>query len=63
MKTCQPCAKKYASWSAFVRHMATVHGIDRENLWRRANQVGDAPCVAVRSLGGRWALMAQGQLL
>lgn len=63
MKTCQPCSRSFISWSAFVRHMAEAHAIDRERLWRRANQVGDLPCIAVRSVGGRWALMVQGSYL
>lgn len=59
MKTCQPCRKRFATWSGFVRHLGNEHKVSREALWRRANQVGDRPCIAVRSIGGRWALMIQ----
>lgn len=63
MKTCQPCLRTWSSWSAFGRHMHQAHGINREQFWRRANQIGDAPCVAVQSENGRFYLMVQGLLL
>jgi hypothetical protein len=62
MKTCVPCNRSFMTWSAFGKHMTRVHEVDREQFWRRANQVGDSPCCAVRSVGGRWALMVQGSL-
>lgn len=63
MKECLPCRRRWLTWFEFVRHMQETHKINRENLWRRANQIGDKPCVAVRSAGGRWALMVQGSFL
>jgi hypothetical protein len=62
MKECQPCRSRWLSWSAFGKHMVHFHNVDREAFWRRANQIGDQPCVAVRSELGRWMLMVQGRL-
>lgn len=50
------------TWTAFGRHMHQAHGINRDQFWRRANQIGDAPCVAVRSESGGFFLMVQGAL-
>jgi len=50
------------TWTAFGRHMAREHGINRDQFWRRANQIGDAPCVAVRAESGGFFLMVQGAL-
>lgn len=63
MRRCQPCGKEFVTWGGFVNHMSHVHGVDRERLWYRANQIGDSPCVAVCSEGGRWYVMVQGLLL
>lgn len=63
MKLCQPCNRTFMSWSAFGRHMTRQHGIGADQFWRRANQIGDSPCVAVRSDAGRFFLMVQGRLL
>jgi len=62
MKSCQPCGRAWSTWSGFGRHMTREHSIDRGNFWRRANQIGDEPCVAVLSEAGRWYLMVQGAL-
>lgn len=63
MRTCQPCQKTFVTWFGFVNHMNHAHGVDRERLWSRANQIGDSPCVAVRSDAGRWYVMVQGSLV
>jgi hypothetical protein len=63
MKRCLPCNKTFMSWSSFGRHMMRSHGIDSGRFWRRANQIGDEPCAALRSDNGRWSLMVQGRLL
>lgn len=57
------CRLKFATWRLFGRHMTQAHGIDRDSFWRRAQQVGDEPCVAVCSLQGYWYLMVQGRLM
>lgn len=62
MKHCVPCNHGWMSWSRFGHHMVQVHHIDRDAFWRRANQIGDSPCFAVRSELGRWALMVQDPL-
>jgi hypothetical protein len=62
MKTCVPCGRSWMTWTQFVRHMANTHHVNRDQLWRRANQIGDLPACAVRSIGGRWALMVQSSL-
>jgi len=43
--------------------MHQEHGINRDQFWRRANQIGDSPCVAVQAESGRFYLMVQGLLL
>lgn len=63
MRQCLPCNKRFITWHAFVSHMVKEHGIDRENLWRRANQIGDSPCIAVHSERGLWMIMVQGSLM
>lgn len=63
MKECFPCHKSFMTWTAFGRHMHQVHGINRDAFWRRANQVGDAPCIAVRADSGGFFLMVQGVLM
>lgn len=63
MKTCLPCRRSFMTWSAFGKHMTREHRINRDQFWRRANQIGDAPCVAVRSESGSFFLMVQGVLL
>ena len=62
MKRCAPCAKDFRSWTAFGRHVMAEHTVDRHAFWRRANQIGDAPCVLVRSDANRWFLMVQDRL-
>jgi len=63
MKMCVPCGRWWMTWTAFGRHMLREHGVDRETFYRRANQVGDNPCYAVRSDKGRWSLMVQPPLM
>lgn len=63
MKRCQPCNLKWLTWSRFVRHLTEVHHENRAAVWRRANQVGDAPCFYLISEGGDGFLLAQGGLL
>lgn len=61
-KRCEPCDRQWLSWSEFGKHMTRTHEVDREAFWRRANQVGDSPCTAVRTDRGHWLLMVQGRL-
>lgn len=62
MKRCEPCGKNFATWSYFGKHAVQQHGVNREGFWRRANQIGDEPCVLVRTVAGQWFLMVQGRL-
>lgn len=63
MKACEPCGKEWDTWFQFVRHLERVHGINAEHAWLRATQIGDQPCVAVRTDRGDMFLMVQGLLL
>lgn len=62
MKHCSECHKDFMTWSKFSRHMVGHHGVNRDQFWRRANQIGDLPCVALRSEHGHWYLMVQSPL-
>lgn len=62
MKTCVPCDRTFREWKLFVRHMSRDHGVDRARLWSRAAEIGDAPCMALRSERGHWYLMVQDRL-
>jgi hypothetical protein len=62
MKTCIPCDCRFRTWAMFARHMSVEHAISLALLRRRHDQVGERPVAAVRSVGGRWALMVQEDL-
>jgi hypothetical protein len=62
LKTCLPCKRTFATWSRFGRHLVEVHHTNRAAFWRRANQVGDDPCVYVVSEAGDGFIMVQGSL-
>ena len=60
LKQCEPCRRAFMTWSKFGKHCIERHGVGREQFWRRANQIGDAPCYLVRAESGRFFLMVQG---
>lgn len=62
MKHCMPCRLNFVTWSRFIRHLVEKHHANRAACWRRANQVGDDPCVYMVTEAGRGLLMVQGSM-